>query len=108
MKNGTQMRKIQQLRFDAKKITSGLDFLRRVTHADLVWTIPDRTKRLFLLCCGLSESIIIAIDCRIEKLGINNLNELEEMFHPKLKRFCFDQGKFECNINTNEGESKDE
>ena len=89
MKNGSKMRKIQHFRFQAITFWGSISL-----------TIADILKKIFLLCCSMSESIIIGSD--IDKLGINNLNELEQMFHSKLKSFSFETGKFECNISQDE------
>ena len=53
--------------------------------------MPRILKKLFLLCCGISQSV--TIECGLCRLGIYNLNELKNIFHPNLKRFGFGRGE---------------
>ena len=84
--NGSRMRKIKCFRFG---VAMGYDY--KNTH------IPRALKNIFLSCCGISQKIII--DFNINKLGIKNVNELEQIFHPKLKSFSFAGGNLAFDIN---------
>ena len=90
--HGSKMRKIKCFTFD---VFDGSVYYNFNSNKD--WTMSKSLKKLFLSCCSVSESI--NIECDINKLGINNVNELKEMFHSNLKRFSFKSGKFSDNIN---------
>ena len=45
----------------------------------------DVSKKLFLICCGISESIDVR--CDLGKIGISSLNEVKSMFHKEMKKF---------------------
>ena len=68
----SQMRKIRHLVFNV------------TTDGNKVW------KQLFLLLCSQSESLSIVSS--MERLGIDNVNELKTMFHDNMKRLCMSSG----------------
>lgn len=75
----------------------------------------ENIQKRFLLCCGIAESV--HIECSLDKLGINNLDEFKRIFHSKLKKIYFRRGLFGLesfdtdgiNVKTdNKNESKDD
>ena len=107
--NGNNMRKIKRLRFNVEKGSTHDEFGRwgwRARDYDEGWTMPKKLKKLFLSCCSVSHSIYI--DCEIDRLGINNINEFKQIFHPNLKSFCFKQGSFTFDSNINDDDDDDE
>ena len=90
-------RKIKCFRFNVEKVSKykygriGLDMDGEA------WKMPNTLKQVFLSCCEISESIMV--ECSIDRLGINSLDELKALFHPNLKRFGFKKGVFSDAIN---------
>ena len=91
--NEERMRKIKCFRF-------GLGYDHRMDYDETYTHIPRALKKVFLCCCSISEEIII--DFNINKLGIDNVKELERIFHPKLKGFSFAGGNLAFDINDDE------
>ena len=101
--NSSKMRKIKCFRFDIERSFEVGGCSDEYTG----WRMPYELKRFFLLCCGMSQEIVI--HCSLQRLGINTVNELKQMFHSNLKRLCFKKGSltFKYDSHDNHGNEQD-